>query len=365
MPYRLGFVMEQTLGHITHSQNFKYWIDRDPDVKACWIPIEYDVRDRWDRTPLAKSNWTVRSSLRAREQLRMALRAEDLDGLFFHTQVTALFAQQMMKRIPTVVSMDATPLNFDAIGTSYNHHPSERTGVEAVKNALNRRTFKLARNLVTWHEWGKRSLIQDYGMPADKIVVIPPGVNTEQWNIHRDDVRPGAAVRLLFVGGDFRRKGGETLLRAFCESLAGTCELDIVTREEVNIHGLPRVRVHHGLAPNSPDLMELYSRADVFIFPTLGDSLPLVIMEAMASGLPVVTTSVGAIVEEVENGVTGFLTPPEDHQALAEATLRLVRNSELRLQMGAAAKRRADRLFNGSRNYRLILDVCKTCVDAG
>ena len=109
--------------------------------------------------------------------------------------------------------------------------------------------------------------------------------------------------------------------------------------------------------------MALYARADVFIFPTFGDTLPIVIMEAMASGLPVVTTSIGAIGEEVEHGVTGFLIPPGDSHSLAEATLRLVVNPDLRHKMGRAARLAAGRLFNGSRNYPLVLALCKSCVD--
>jgi glycosyltransferase involved in cell wall biosynthesis len=365
MTYRLGFVMEQTLGHITHAENFKYWVDRDPEVKAHWIPINYDERDKWDHTPLVKDNWTLKASLRARDQVRSAFRTESLDGLFFHTQVTALFSQHLMMKVPTVVSMDATPLNFDAIGQSYNHTPSPHRLVEAVKNALNGRTFEKARRLITWNEWGKQSLMRDYGIPADKVIVIPPGINMERWQVHQHvEHSAGGAVRLLFVGGDFRRKGGETLLKAFCEFLKDDCELDIVTREDVDTRGLPNVRVHSGLRPNSAELMKLYERADVFVFPTLGDSLPLVIMEAMASGLPVITTAVGAIAEEVEDGVTGFLTPPEDHRALANATLKLVRDVELRRQMGAVARRAANRLFNGSCNYHRVLAVCKGVVDA-
>jgi glycosyltransferase involved in cell wall biosynthesis len=88
-------------------------------------------------------------------------------------------------------------------------------------------------------------------------------------------------------------------------------------------------------------------------------------MEAMASGLPVVTTSVGAISEEVDPGVTGFVIPPGDASALAEATLRLVVNPELRCEMGAAGRRAAGRLFNGSRNYPHLLAICKSCVDLG
>jgi glycosyltransferase involved in cell wall biosynthesis len=363
MAYRLGFVMEQTLGQVTHTLNFQRWVAQDPDVVATWIPVSFSEPDYWNTAPIVRNNWTLRASLRARRQVQLALRSSPLDGLFFHTQVTALFAQRLMTRIPTVVSMDATPLNFDDIGEPYAHKPSTYRPVEGIKNALNRRSFTRARKLVIWHEWGKRSLVEDYGIPAGKIEVIPPGIDLERWNFQRPATSPSGPVRLLFVGGDFRRKGGDTLLAAFRRDLMDHCQLDIVTRDPVNTEGLTNVRVHHGVGPNSPALMEMYARADVFLFPTLGDVLPLAIMEAMASGLPLVTTGVGALKEEVDDGVTGFIVSPADVDALAAATLRLVKSPELRRQMGAAARRTAELRYNGSRNYPGILALCKACVD--
>jgi glycosyltransferase involved in cell wall biosynthesis len=364
MAYRLGFVMEQTLGHITHAENFREWIAKDSEVIPTWIPVSPDVPDRWDQVPVIRRNWTLRASIRARQRVQAALRSTQLDGLFFHTQVTAIFARRLMTAIPTVVSMDATPLNFDKIGNPYDHQPSEYGPVESFKNALNRRAFNKARRLIIWHQWGRQSLINEYGIDNEKIVVISPGVDVDKWNVTRD-AYSGGPLRLLFVGGNFRRKGGEFLLQAFREHLMEKCELDIVTRERVDTRGMRGVRVHYDLAPNTPELMALYARADLFTFPTLADTLPLAVMEAMASGLPVITTTVGALAEEVDNGVTGFLIPPRDAKALAEATLSLASNPKLLHDMSAAARQTAVRRFNGSRNYPHVLSVCKRCVDAG
>ena len=336
MSYRIGFVMEQTLGHVTHAENFQHWVNKDPDVTPSWLPVSFTAADRWDRAPIVRHNWTLRASLRALAQVQAVLRSTPLDGLFFHTQVTAFFAWHLMSTIPSVVSMDATPLNFDSIGGPYDHLPSGYSQVEALKNALTRRTFKRARKLITWHNWGKQSLVHDYRVEANKVAVIPPGIDLDRWGVAREAPRHAGPVRLLFVGGDFRRKGGEILLAAFRKELMRDCELDIVTREEVDTRDLINVRVHHGLGPNKPELRALFAAADVFVFPTFGDTLPIVVMEAMASGLPVVTTSVGAIAEEVEHGVTGFLVPCGDSHSLAEATLRLVANRDLRRDMGAA-----------------------------
>jgi glycosyltransferase involved in cell wall biosynthesis len=364
MHYKLGFVMEQTLGHVTHHQNFRYWAAKDPDITPCWMPVYFTAPDRWERTPVVRRNWTLRASLRARHQVRAVLRTGSLDGLFFHTQVTALFAHRLMAEIPAVVSLDATPQNIDSIGGPYNHIPGNAQ-VEALKNALNNRTFRLARRLIAWCDWTKQSLVRDYGVDPTKIAVIPPGIDLDRWHFTREPRENHGRLRLLFVGGDFLRKGGAILLKAFRQDLMGACELDIVTREEVDLDGLHGVHVHHGLRPNGRDLMRLYARADVFLFPTFGDVRPLAVMEAMASGLPVISTGVGAIGEQVEQGVTGFLVPPGNHEAVSEAVLKLVADPDLRHRMGAAGRQAAERLFDGKRNYPDLLAVCKKCVDEG
>ena len=177
MPYRIGFVMEQTLGHITHAKNLYARIEQDAEVIPTWLPISYEQRDRWDRVPVVKGNWTLKSSLRARQQVQAALRTTRLDALFYHTQVTALFSGGLMADIPTIVSLDATPLNFDTIGSPYNHKPSSFALLESFKNALNRRVFARATRLVTWCQWAKDSLVDDYGVQGGKVEVIPPGVD--------------------------------------------------------------------------------------------------------------------------------------------------------------------------------------------
>jgi glycosyltransferase involved in cell wall biosynthesis len=363
MSYRLGFIMEQTLGQVTHTQNFQRWVAQQREIDPTWLLITMDPSEPWGRFPLIRRNWTLQASLQARTRIRDVLQVRQLDGLFFHTQVTALCGHRLMTRIPSVVSMDATPLNFDTIGAPYKHDPSAIRQIESLKNALTRRTFERARRLVIWHHWGKRSLVDDYGMPADKVFVIPPGIDLKLWNFPRDSARGSGRVHLLFVGGDFRRKGGELLLNVFRERLQTDCELDIVTRDAVDTSGLPNVRVHRGLRPNAPAMMALYAQADIFIFPTLADVLPLAIMEALASGLPVITTTVGAITEQVDHGTTGFLIPRDDGHALAEATLRLVKDPSLRRSMGAAARQAALARYNAAENYARLLDVCKTTAD--
>src|SRR5206468_3105070 len=97
--------------------------------------------------------------------------------------------------------------------------------------------------------------------------------------------------RILFVGGDFERKGGPLLLDWFRRAGRGRCELDVVTRAAVPSE--PGVRIHRGIVGNSPEARSLFFAADVFVLPSLGECFGIASVEAMAAGLPVVTTDVG------------------------------------------------------------------------
>ena len=113
-----------------------------------------------------------------------------------------------------------------------------------------------------------------------------------------------------------RRKGGDLLIEAVralrAEDSLPIVELHLVTGAEVSEE--PGVFVHRGLTANSHRLIEQYHLADIFCLPTLGDCLPMVLAEAAAAGLPLVSTDVGAIHEIVVPGVTGALVPPGDLQ---------------------------------------------------
>ena len=89
------------------------------------------------------------------------------------------------------------------------------------------------------------------------------------------------------------------------------------------------------------DVPELLAQSDVLLLSSDWEGVPLVILEAMAAGKPVVATRVGGVPELVENGKTGLLVPPQNPEAFAGAILRLLKDPELRRRLGGAARRRA------------------------
>ncbi len=354
----LGFALEHSLGHTTHAQNLKDVLRGRTDIVPTYVDLPYDgLPGAWTRLPGVRSNWSLRASLGAWLGLRG--RAGRLDGALFHTQVTALFSAGLMRRMPSVISLDATPLQYDALGAFYGHVPSGDARIEALKKRLNQRAFGAARHLVSWSQWAKDSLVADYGVSPEKVTVIPPGIDTDRWDFDRSVPRSGP-VNLLFVGGDFARKGGDTLLEAFARLPAALdVRLHLVTKTRGVGEGLPGVTVWRDVAPNSEALLRLFAQADLFVFPTRGDCLPLAVMEALASGLPVVTTTVGALPEAVTHGETGWVVPPDDAGALADALAALAGDGALRARLACQARAVGRERFDAAKNYGRLVETVR------
>lgn len=360
MTVRAAFVMEETLGHVTHYRNLREAASRQTRVEPTWLPIPFAPTGPARFVPVLRSNWSVRASWRARRALDAALTVRPLETVFFHTQVTALFSLGVLRRRPCVVSFDATPINYDSVGRYYGHRPAGGGPLDRQKYLLNRRVFQAAAALVTWSEWARRSTIDDYGVDASRVRVLAPGAAEGYFAIgaHR---RAGAArpsrdrVRLLFVGGDFERKGGPLLLDCVSGELAERSELHVVTRD--GVPSRPGVHVHRGLAPNSPELLQLFADADAFVLPSFAECMPVAVMEAAAAGLPVVATDVGAVREAVVDGLTGMLIPAGGGRALRAALDLLVADAGLRARLGRAANEYACQRFDAQRNDEVLLGL--------
>lgn len=362
MPIRAAFVMEQTLGHVTHAQNLRAAVERDAGLDPSWIPIDFGLRGLGRFVPGYNSNWSVRASLLARSRVTREHARRPFAALFFHTQVTALFCSDLMRRVPSVISLDATPINFDTVGASYGHRAAGNGWLDARKFELNRRALQRARAVVAWSEWCADSLVEHYGVPRDRVLVRAPGATAPYFAIgaaRERAVDDGGPIRLLFVGGDFARKGGLTLLQALrAARTRRPIELHVVTRDAVTPQD--NVIVHHGVRPNSDELLGLLARADVFVLPTMGECLSIALMEAAAAGLPIITTDVGALREAAVHMTSALIVPPGDASALRAAIERLAGNDPLRLRLGRAGHALARTKFDAAANNAAICDLVRS-----
>lgn len=184
-----------------------------------------------------------------------------------------------------------------------------------------------------------------HGVDAERFA--PPAGRTP-----RDGTDPGDPVRILVVARAMPKKGLDTLLAALALLPAGLAwRLDHVgagpllpaLRREAEELGVAAAIRWHGALPQ-PRVIELMRAADLLCLPSRvaadgdRDGLPNVLLEAMATALPVVSTPVSAIPEAVEHGRNGLLVPPEDPRALTMAIERLARDPSERQRLGAAAR---------------------------
>ncbi len=223
---------------------------------------------------------------------------------------------------------------------------------------------KTARAIATETDYAERFLRDRFPECAARIHRIYNGVKLTEFG--RADF--SAAIPLIVaVGRLIPKKGFPDLIRA-CRLLAesGTrfvCEifgdgpLERELRLQIEEAGLQeRVRLV-GAQPQQ-EIRKRLARANVFVLPSVRDrdggmdNLPTVIMEAMASGLPVVSTAIGGIPEMVLDNQTGFLVTPGDVLALASAIEKLVNDRPLARRLGLAGYQRAEQLFDIEKNAR-------------
>jgi glycosyltransferase involved in cell wall biosynthesis len=286
--------------------------------------------------------------------------------IFVHTQVPAVLLGRRMRRTPTIVSLDATPEQYDLLGEFYSHEPGPAP-LERLKREIHRRCFERAAHLVTWSEWARHGLVSAYGVAPTRVTAIAPGVDVGRWRPPDDarSNRPGP-VRILFVGNDLGRKGGDLLIDAARhlrqDARIPEFAIHLVTSAEVDPE--PGVIVHRGLSANSPELITQYRDADIFCLPTRGDCLPMVLAEAAATGLPLISTDVGAIHEVVVPGRTGELIQSGSLDALIAALRALIEDPQLRLRYGAAARRLAEQRHDARANAARVVDVMLACLPA-
>ena len=117
----------------------------------------------------------------------------------------------------------------------------------------------------------------------------------------------------------------------------------------------PGVRVHR-LAPSDARLLDLHQQADVLCLPTLADSNPWVLLEAMACGTSVVSTPVGAIPEMLEHGHAGVLVPSGNPPALGEALRALLADPHQRAQLAGRARLRCEERYDARRQFAALAE---------
>jgi len=219
---------------------------------------------------------------------------------------------------------------------------------------LERSIFKKHRyrRIIAISEMVKRDIIENYSVPAEEIIVIYNGVDLERFHPknrerYRQEMRRQHHITdtefvALFVGSGFERKGVKYLLEA-AELLDSPVTIMIVGKgsEKKFRHIIRKQRVI--FCGPQKRIERYYAAADAFVFPTIYEPFGNVHLEALASGLPVITTRNSGASEIIDHGTSGFVVQePEDTAAITEGMRRLLDKDMLR-GMGSEARKAAEK----------------------
>jgi UDP-glucose:(heptosyl)LPS alpha-1,3-glucosyltransferase len=259
------------------------------------------------------------------------------------------------------------PWIFKFIGRSFSPKQWAKGFIENAPYAKAKKVIAIS-EMVYWN------IVDYYGIPEDRMVVIYNGVDIERFHPrnrrYRERIRSQYGLRLedmllLFVSHNFRLKGLRYLIQA----------LALIKRKRQNVKllviGRDRAEPYRRLAKKLgcandvlfvggvKDLERYYASADILVHPTFYDPCSLVVLEALASGLPVITTRRNGAGGIIEDGLEGFvIDDPRAIETLARAIVYL--SDPARLQEAAIAARALAKKNSQERSYRAMMEAIKS-----
>jgi glycosyltransferase involved in cell wall biosynthesis len=365
--YKFGFVLNMTVGNMTRYQNLRKYAERDREVDCRWAPVShYTPPDFPSRLRFLPEPLFMRA--RVLQQAWPVLgRLSDLDAVMVHlfeADILCSLRSYFDRRLVHVSSTDEAPIVDRSTYPLYPNELAKPPWRHKLRLALDRWRVRHTDQFIPFSEWVANILVDGCGAPAQDVHALHVGLDLDIWCQRPRPERPAdSRLRILFVGGDFLRKGGDLLLDVFRTRFEDCAELQLVSRQAPDKLP-PHVHVHADFHPNDERLTELYAQADLLVVPTLADISPWVFLEAMAMGLPVIGTDTGAIREFIHQGETGFVIGVGDGAALGAAIETLQREPLTRRRMGRAGRALVEAEYSASRNVPRILAIMKRAVDA-
>jgi glycosyltransferase involved in cell wall biosynthesis len=202
---------------------------------------------------------------------------------------------------------------------------------------------------------------------------LPNGIDIEVNHISKNYGKPKKSLRVLFFSNLHPTKGAIDFINAcrilktsgfnYNASIAGNPSKQFNYLEFKKLITAYKLQKHiQYIGPKyGKEKSELFQKSDIFVFPTFykKECFPLVILEAMAFGLPVISTFEGAIPEIIDNGITGFLVPQKSPFSIAQKIIFLILNEKKRICMGQEARKKYEKYYTIEKfnsNFLEIID---------
>jgi glycosyltransferase involved in cell wall biosynthesis len=374
-PLTVAFVNENTLGHVSYLPRFVDELQRRPELGIRPLPI--------DVTPLPpalakRANLTIRglrrfgldfhvarwrtlASAHAADQLEALRREHRLHAVVVNTQSVALNLVGVATDLPVLVCLDAT---FEQLQRSrwFAANTLARWLTPFTLAPIlppERDLFATCKKLLPWSASVRDSLVADYRVDPDRITLLPPSLDLRRFR--RAERPPNSRSQVLFVGGDFVRKGGPALLKAYHQDLAGRCDLHLVTQTAVTES--PGVTVHRQVSAGSAAWLERWSSADLFVFPSGLETFGIVLLEALAFEVPVLSSTAGAARDILEDGRNGDLLRDLTPNAIASGIHRVLNDLDAARGQARRGRERVERDFEIGRNTERLADLLRGTVN--
>lgn len=321
---------------------------RDRQLSTRWLQMDDALTKRLafplglfgvseENLPPLRATRQLSLKLRVAGTLRRAARRE---ATLFYTLAPALWAAWYMERVPSVIVVDAAPSQ---------HHQSKdlagewvNVGVHAWRDkVLAMNALAAARRVVAHTQWAADALRDTFEVLPERIRVLHPGVESASGKY-----TGASSGRVLFMAYDKPwHKGVDTALAAL-EGAGGRWPLDVAVDAMLG----PRTSAsqHGAVLRGDERARTLLAQAALLVLPARFVVYPWELLDAMALGIPIVTTRVGPIPEIVGDGdrdACAVFVPPDDPSALREAVDALLADGARRQALGAAGRARAERLF--------------------
>lgn len=265
----------------------------------------------------------------------------------------------------------AVRMGYECFATEHLVPEYYRPGV--LEQRCKRFAYRKIRKVFCVSEESKRLLMNKYRVEGRNIQVVYNGVDGSRFtdldesriNTLRHSYNPQKnRVIVATIGRLHYQKGHAYLIEAAKNVLRNYPNTLFVFvgegPERRNIEGLiekHQLGQHIILIGQRSDIPEILGLSDLFVLPSLFEGFPISILEAMASGVPVIATDVGGVKEQVIQGHTGYVVPAENASALEEALVRLLSNESLRHEMGEKGREMARKLFSTDRMVQKIFQA--------
>ena len=230
---------------------------------------------------------------------------------------------------------------YDLIGMKHNLPSSKIIDKE-------KKEYNLSDYICVPSEFSKKSFLEK-GYDEKKIVKIPYGVDLENFFLS-NKIKDNSQFNIICVGAISIRKGIIYLINAFNELNLKNCKLILIGDVEKGFEKIlkpflsDKIKIVSPISQNS--LRAFYNQASVFVTCSIEDGFGMVILQAMACGLPVIATKNTGGSEIIDDGVDGFILPIRDTEKLKEKILYLYKNRDELLSMGEKANQKAQNFFS-------------------